>query len=74
MPKRARGSSGSSAQQRARWASSKFNNLYPYSQWGAARILRGTPHSLEEFGPSYKEATPYQKNRRKIAGFTGRGR
>lgn len=62
----------SPAQKRAYWASKRFNQL-PWSDYGAARIKRGSKYSLANFGKSYKEASAAQKSRRSKFGFTGRG-
>ena len=59
--------------QRGQVAGYRFNKLHPWSSWGAARIPRGTPWSLSNYGSSYKSASDEQKNNRKLTGFTGRG-
>ena len=57
----------------AYWANRRFNQLHPWSTYGAARIKRGTKFSLDRFGSSYKDASDAQKKRRKMFGFTGKG-
>ena len=59
--------------QKAYWANRRFNQLYPWSTYGAARIKRGTKYSLDRFGSSFKSASAAQKSRRKAFGFTGKG-
>lgn len=58
---------------RGQRASYAFNKLYPWSDWGAMRVKRGSPSSLEMFGPSLKAASAQQRSNRKSLGFTGRG-
>lgn len=62
------------ARQRAFWANRRFSGLHPWTSHGAARIERGTPISLDMFGPSYAMASDAQKSMRKSTGFTGRGK
>jgi len=52
----------------------KYKKQFPYKDYGAAYFLRGSPGSLQNFGPSYKEATDLQKQYRKESGFVGRGK
>lgn len=54
-------------------SSKRFAGLYPWSEWGAMRIQRGSPESLSMFGPSGRSANAEQKANRKRTGFTGRG-
>lgn len=61
------------AQRRAIAIAARIKKQYPYSTYGRAYIQRGTPMSLEYFGPSYKAASDAQKQLRKELGFTGRG-
>jgi hypothetical protein len=72
--KRSRGGTPLSAQKKGQIASIRFNKLHPWSDYGAARIMRGSDLSLERFGPSYRQANDVQKANRKVTGFTGRGR
>ena len=58
---------------RARIAGTKFSKLHDWSDWGAARIERGTPWSRDTFGVTARSANPGQKAIRKMSGFTGRG-
>lgn len=51
----------------------KFMRLQPAKYYGAARIPRGTPWSLENFGESYDKATEVQKLNRKLTGWRGAG-
>lgn len=46
---------------------------WPYSRFGTAHFLRGTPDNIERFGPSFREATPDQKMARQNLGYIGRG-
>jgi len=64
---------GSSAARRGMLASIKFNKLQPWPAYGAARIQRGSPWSLANFGPSMRTATAEQRAFRRQTGFTGRG-
>jgi len=52
---------------------SKMRSRFPYSKFGTAHYLRGSPQSLRTFGPSYKEASIAQRGARQTMGFTGRG-
>ena len=61
------------AQQRARWATSKFSGLHSWATHGASRVPRGSEWSLSTYGPSYKDATDAQRATRIYTGFTGRG-
>ena len=72
--KRARGAGGLSAQQKAIIASAKFSKLHPWSDYGAARIQRGSELSTNAFGPSWRAASDWQRNNRRVTGFTGRGK
>jgi len=54
-------------------AGAKFGKLHPWSTYGAARLKRGTPWNLQQFGKSWKESEPYQKNNRLQSGYTGPG-
>lgn len=49
---------------------------FPYRLYGTARFRRGTPESLQLFGPSYNDpsTTAEQKLMRLRTGFSGRGR
>ena len=47
---------------------------FPYSKYGSAHYLRGSPGSLSKFGSSYRAASPYQQAVRKATGFVGRGK
>ena len=64
---------GLSTLQKGQIAGYRFNKLQPWSTWGAARIPRGSPFSLNSYGSSYKSATADQQNNRRMTGFTGRG-
>jgi len=72
MPKRK--GSPLTAKQKAQIANYRFSHLHPWNDYGAARVQRGSMWSLDNFGPSYKEATEGQKAMRKSTGFTGRGK
>lgn len=75
--KRKRASKGGApltALQKAQIASIKFNKGLPWSEYGAARIKRGSPWSLEQFGQTYKTASEAQKENRRAMRFTGRGK
>jgi len=63
----------SAAQRRAIRASMKERQEFPYSQFGRMHVLRGSPSSLETFGPTARSANAEQKQRRQAYGFTGRG-
>ena len=73
--KRSRTSSGGglSSLKRGQIAGARFNNLHPWSSYGAARVQRGTPYSLSTFGKSAKSASAAQKAARRGTGFTGNG-
>lgn len=81
-PKRARSDTpqsrkrgrGLSAKQKGQIASYKFNKMYPWSTWGAARLKRGEPGTLAMFGPTYKTANETQRYNRKLLGYRGRGK
>ncbi|QMW68859.1 capsid protein [Crucivirus-402] len=73
MAKRSR-SNYESSLKKGQLAGARFNKLHPWSTWGAARIPRGSPMSLNLFGPSYKLADDRQKSFRKASGFSGRGK
>jgi len=47
---------------------------FPYSKYGSAHYLRGSPGSVSKFGSSYRAASPYQRAVRKATGFVGRGK
>lgn len=47
---------------------------FPYSKYGSAHYLRGSPGSVSKFGSSYRAASPYQQAVRKATGFVGRGK
>lgn len=59
---------------RGMWATSKFSKLHPWDTYGAARMERGSEFTQNNFGTSYKEATPEQRSNRKRTGYTGRGK
>lgn len=52
----------------------KFSKSYPWSEYGAMRVKRGTPDNLARFGQTWKEASEEQRAARKAAAYTGRGR
>lgn len=54
--------------------SAKYRKRFPYQQYGPAYFKRGSPESLNMFGPSYKQATAAQKVNRRESGFVGRGK
>lgn len=72
--KRARASTDTSSQRRARAISYKINTKYPYTQYGRAYLKRGSPFTTQVFGPTYKSATAAQKAERNLVGYTGKGR
>lgn len=51
----------------------KIASKYPYSSYGRAYHKRGTTTNLSRYGPTYKEATAFQKATRKADGYVGRG-
>lgn len=51
----------------------KIKRKYPYAQFGRSYTRRGSPETLEIFGPTFREANPAQKAMRKRYGYTGRG-
>jgi len=51
----------------------RFAGRYPFEEWGAARLKRGTPGTLALFGPSYAEANPDQRANRKLHIWYGKG-
>ena len=71
-PARKRGG-GDYARRRAAAISARINRKYPYADYGRAYLKRGSPMSLQYFGPSYKQASDAQKQLRKELGFVGRG-
>lgn len=77
MSKRSRSSDGTPTSTRTvrpgKFLSYKFNKLYPWSTHGAARIQRGTPQNIAQFGVDLKHANAAQKALRKKTGYTGRG-
>lgn len=74
MSKRERaGAFNSLSAKRAYWANRKFSRAQPWSTYGAARMQRGTAENLERFGATAKSATPAQRARRRMMGYTGRG-
>ena len=70
---RGAGSGPLTAKQKGQIASYRFNKLHPWSDWGAARLLRGSPHNIDQFGETWKTANAQQRENRRISGFTGRG-
>jgi len=62
-----------SALQKAQIASIKFSKIGPWSEYGAARVKRGSETSLSNFGSSFRSASDEQKANRRSTGFTGRG-
>lgn len=72
-PARKRGA-GDFARRRAAAISARINRKYPYGDYGRAYLKRGSPLSLQYFGPSYKAASDAQKRLRKELSFVGRGK
>lgn len=52
---------------------SRIRSRFPYKDYGRAYMKRGSALSLEQFGPTYKEANPQQRANRKMYGWSGRG-
>lgn len=50
-----------------------FRKRYPLGKYWYAPVERGTPISLNEVGPSWKEASAEQRAKRKAFNMTGRG-
>lgn len=46
---------------------------FPRASYGAMYVKRGTPLSLNEFGPSYRAANSVQRGQRRSFGYSGRG-
>jgi len=53
--------------------SARIRKAYPYQSFGRAYYKRGSPASLSQFGPSFKDADSVQRQTRRDLGFTGRG-
>lgn len=70
---RKRNRATTSAQRRAIAVSSKIKARFPYAQYGIAHTMRGSPNSLEMFGPTSRSASADQKYRRRALGYYGRG-
>jgi len=69
----AAGGGGSTAARRGMFATMRFGKAQPWQSWGAARVERGTPGNLAQFGPTWREATTEQRAMRKRHAYTGRG-
>lgn len=50
-----------------------FARRYPLSQWSYIPLRRGSELSLQQFGPSFRQATDAQKARRRELMMRGRG-
>lgn len=55
------------------FATMRFSRAQPWATYGAARIERGTPSNLAQFGATWRSATDEQKAMRKKHAYTGRG-
>lgn len=62
------------SKKRAAAIGAKFGKKYPYKEYGRAYLKRGSPISLEQFGPTFKLANDAQKAHRKEMGFVGKGK
>lgn len=51
----------------------KMERKYPTKDYGRVYLPRGTPWGTQQFGYSAATATPDQRQRRQMAGYTGRG-
>ncbi len=52
----------------------RTRSKFPYGSYGTAHYRRGSPDSLNMFGPTFRAATAAQQALRKSTGFVGRGR
>lgn len=64
----------SNAVRRAIAINSKINKKFPYKTYGRAYLQRGTEENIQNWGKTWKEATPEQRETRRRFGYYGQGK